>query len=91
MILSALSALYPKTTNALKIIAIVVILKKVISCIISLYKTLLRPRLNFRKRYGEGSWAFVTGSSEGIGKAIAYDLAKLGFNIILSARTQSKL
>jgi hypothetical protein len=26
---------------------------------------LLRKRIDFRKRYGEGAWALVTGSSEG--------------------------
>jgi len=48
---------------------------------------MLRRRRNFAKRYGKNSWALVTGSSDGIGKAIALSLAKQGFNIILSART----
>ena len=33
----------------------------------------------------------MTGSSEGIGKAIATSLAMRGFNVIISARTQYKL
>ena len=90
-ILSVLSALYPKSTNALKIIGVIVVLRKVIALLTSIYKTCLRPRKNLAKRYGTGSWALVTGSSEGIGKAIAMELARSGFNIVLSARTQSKL
>ena len=42
-------------------------------------------------RYGEDSWAVVTGSTDGIGKAAAKHLAKLGFNIVLISRTQAKL
>lgn len=90
-ILSALSAIYPKSTNVLKIIGTIVVLKKVLSVLCSLYKTWLRPKKNLIKRYGAKSWALVTGSSEGIGKSIAIELAKKGFNIVLSARTQSKL
>jgi 17beta-estradiol 17-dehydrogenase / very-long-chain 3-oxoacyl-CoA reductase len=51
----------------------------------------MRKRKNLKKLYGNKTWAFVTGSSEGIGKAIALSLAKEGFNIILSARTEKKL
>ncbi|MBA1296422.1 SDR family NAD(P)-dependent oxidoreductase [Pseudomonas lurida] len=43
------------------------------------------------KRYGKGSWAFITGASDGLGKAFARELAHCGFNLILAARTQSKL
>lgn len=47
----------------------------------------MRKRKNLIKRYGSKSWVFITGSSDGIGKALAISLAKIGFNIILSART----
>ena len=42
-------------------------------------------------RYGENSWAIVTGSTDGIGKAAAIYLAQQGFNIVLISRTLSKL
>nr|AFV95595.1 17-beta-hydroxysteroid dehydrogenase type 12 [Nucella lapillus] len=38
-----------------------------------------------------GSWAVVTGCTDGIGKAYAEQLAKRGLNIVLISRTRSKL
>jgi len=45
------------------------------------------------KRYNnnDGAWALVTGSSDGIGQAIAYELCSKGFNIILHGRNPTKL
>lgn len=43
------------------------------------------------ERYGEDSWAVVTGSTDGIGKASAMHLARLGFNIVLISRNVDKL
>ena len=42
-------------------------------------------------RYGPCSWAVVTGSTDGIGKAVALELAERGFNIVLIARNIDKL
>ncbi|PKY01433.1 ketoreductase [Aspergillus campestris IBT 28561] len=38
-----------------------------------------------------GSWAVVTGASDGLGKEFALQLARAGFNIVLVSRTASKL
>lgn len=38
-----------------------------------------------------GSWAVVTGATDGIGKAYAKALAKKGLNVVLVSRTRSKL
>lgn len=54
-------------------------------------RLLLHRKLNLVQRYGEKSWALVTGSSDGIGKEFALQLAKEGFNVILLARTEAKL
>ncbi|CAG9797922.1 unnamed protein product [Chironomus riparius] len=38
-----------------------------------------------------GRWAVITGSTDGIGKQYAFELAKRGMNIVLISRTESKL
>nr|XP_045609346.1 inactive hydroxysteroid dehydrogenase-like protein 1 [Procambarus clarkii] len=38
-----------------------------------------------------GKWAVVTGSTDGIGKEYARQLAKYGMNVVLISRTQNKL
>ena len=50
------------------------------------------PPVNFSK-YGSkaGTYAVVTGASDGIGKEYARQLGKRGFNLILISRTLSKL
>lgn len=54
-----------------------------------LYNHFLRPGKNIVKTYGK--WAVVTGATDGIGKAMAFELAKKGCNVLLISRTQSKL
>ncbi|KAF1762483.1 hypothetical protein GCK72_010745 [Caenorhabditis remanei] len=50
---------------------------------------LLSP-IDLKKRAG-ASWAVVTGATDGIGKAYAFELARRGFNVFIVSRTQSKL
>lgn len=52
------------------------------------YVNFFRPSKNLKKY---GSWALVTGSTDGIGKAFAFELAKKGLNLILVGRNPSKL
>ncbi|XP_053417243.1 very-long-chain 3-oxoacyl-CoA reductase [Nycticebus coucang] len=40
---------------------------------------------------GLGEWAVVTGSTDGIGKSYAEELAKLGMKVVLMSRSQDKL
>uniref|UniRef100_A0A8R1DTK0 Very-long-chain 3-oxoacyl-CoA reductase n=1 Tax=Caenorhabditis japonica TaxID=281687 RepID=A0A8R1DTK0_CAEJA len=51
---------------------------------------LLLSPIDLKKRAG-ASWAVVTGATDGIGKAYAFELARRGFNVFLVSRTQSKL
>ena len=46
-------------------------------------------QMDFSSRFGE--WALVTGSSQGIGRAYAQELAKRGMNIVLVARNKERL
>lgn len=46
---------------------------------------------NLRKYGKKGTWAVVTGASDGLGKEYATQLAAKGFNVVLVSRTQSKL
>jgi len=52
------------------------------------YVHFLRPGKDLKKF---GKWAIVTGSTDGIGKAVAEELAAKGLSLILISRTQSKL
>ena len=48
--------------------------------------------MNHLARYGgKGTWAMVTGATDGIGLEFCRQLAKDGFNICLVSRTESKL
>ncbi|KAI8958499.1 NAD(P)-binding protein [Daldinia sp. FL1419] len=42
-------------------------------------------------RDGEPPWALVTGASDGIGLALAHELAANGFNVVLHGRNREKL
>ncbi|TFY82023.1 hypothetical protein EWM64_g1987 [Hericium alpestre] len=57
-----------------------------------LLRAFILPGVNLRK-FGakKGSWAVVTGASDGIGREFAVQLAKAGFNILLAARNPEKL
>ncbi|CAM9904324.1 unnamed protein product, partial [Chrysoparadoxa australica] len=55
---------------------------------VAIYRHFLRPGKNL-KRYGE--WAVVTGATDGIGRAYAFELARKGLSVLLISRTESKL
>lgn len=44
---------------------------------------------NLKKSYG--SWAVVTGATDGIGKAMAFEFARKGLNVVLISRSKDKL
>lgn len=46
---------------------------------------------NWIERYGENSWAVVTGATDGIGWEFAREIAHRGLNVVLISRTKSKL
>ncbi|XP_024024016.1 very-long-chain 3-oxoacyl-CoA reductase 1 isoform X2 [Morus notabilis] len=63
-------------------------IKLLISFVRWVWIMFLRPPKNL-KEYG--SWAMITGPTAGIGKAIAFELASKGLNLVLVGRNPSKL
>lgn len=57
--------------------------------ILQIIKSFFVRKINLKKKYG--SWAIITGGTDGIGKAYAIELAKRGINIVLISRNLSKL
>ncbi|KAL4783629.1 very-long-chain 3-oxoacyl-CoA reductase [Aspergillus varians] len=49
------------------------------------------PGKSLRSFGPKGSWAIVTGASDGLGKEYALQIARAGYNIVLVSRTASKL
>lgn len=64
------------------------VLKTLFAIIKWVYVSFLRPGKNLKKY---GSWAIVTGSTDGIGKGFAFQLARKGLNLILVGRNPDKL
>ncbi|NWY37669.1 HSDL1 protein, partial [Sylvia atricapilla] len=82
--------------EALAIVGAWYTVRKCVSLALDTYSTLrlhVVPKLSGNtdlvKKYGK--WAVVTGSTDGIGKAYAEELAKRGVNIILVSRSKEKL
>jgi len=77
--------------TVLSVLGLLVALRFLFVVVRALYKRLLRPAADLSRLKKNNAWAVITGSSDGIGKAFAFELAKRGFNIFLISRTQSKL
>jgi 17beta-estradiol 17-dehydrogenase / very-long-chain 3-oxoacyl-CoA reductase len=56
-----------------------------------LYKNFFYTLPDFQGKYGKGSYALVTGATDGIGKGFSEVLASKGINIILVSRDQTRL
>lgn len=54
-----------------------------------IWSSFFRSGKNLKKSYG--TWAVVTGATDGIGKGMAFEFARKGQNVVLISRTQSKL
>jgi 17beta-estradiol 17-dehydrogenase / very-long-chain 3-oxoacyl-CoA reductase len=60
-------------------------------CILSGVLSALTTGSKLKKYHRPGSWAVVTGATDGIGQAFAADLYKKGWNVLIVSRTQTKL
>jgi len=76
------------TSISLRDALLALLLLKGLDCVRLGYNFFLRGGKNL-KNYGE--WAVVTGATDGIGKAYAFELAKKGLNVFLLSRTEQKL
>ena len=52
---------------------------------------ILKSTPDISHRYGKGSYVLITGSTDGIGKALTFEFAKRGFNIVSVSRSVEKL
>lgn len=66
-----------------------VILNFVWNFFAGVYARLLRPGKNLKAKYGK--WAIVTGATDGIGKAMAFEFARKGLNVVIISRNQGRL
>jgi 17beta-estradiol 17-dehydrogenase / very-long-chain 3-oxoacyl-CoA reductase len=83
---------FPVLHLVLLVLGVIVLARVALWAVDLIWRRVLRPATDLRK-YGakSGSWAVVTGASDGIGKAYCLELAKRGFNVVLVSRTKSKL
>jgi 17beta-estradiol 17-dehydrogenase / very-long-chain 3-oxoacyl-CoA reductase len=72
----------------LLVVALLWFLRWVFGVLNFVFVYFLRPGKDLKKF---GKWAIVTGSTDGIGKAIADELAAKGISLVLISRTKSKL
>lgn len=70
------------------VLGFISLLKNLLASATWLHAAFLRKPKNLRDY---GSWAIVTGPTDGIGKALAFELASKGLNLVLAGRNPSKL
>lgn len=50
-----------------------------------------RPALDFKARYGSGTWVVISGASDSIAQEFAQKLSRQGFNLVLVDSDESGL
>ncbi|KAG0489283.1 hypothetical protein HPP92_008094 [Vanilla planifolia] len=78
----------PAWILALSTVGFLSILKASVGTLLWLYVSFIRPGRNIA---GYGSWAVVTGATDGIGRSIAFQLAGRGLGLVLVGRSPDKL
>ncbi|DBA00153.1 TPA: hypothetical protein N0F65_000476 [Lagenidium giganteum] len=75
-------------TLALSLLGALVVGRVALALLSGVYAFFLRPA---KRLSSFGKWGVVTGATDGIGKALAMELARKGMNVLLLSRTQSRL
>lgn len=78
-------------SHILELFGLIVLCKIIYKIAESVKEIYFTKEKNFKKIYGEKSYAIITGSTDGIGLGFALHLAKRGFNLILISRNLEKL
>jgi len=81
--------LHPLLHKAIALVGGLYLLSFLVEFVQGFYARFLRGGKNLKKAYGE--WAIVTGATDGIGLAMAEQLAKKGLNLLLISRSDGKL
>ncbi|CAN0896342.1 Very-long-chain 3-oxoacyl-CoA reductase 1 [Linum grandiflorum] len=76
------------TITSLTLVGFILILKRIITLLNWIRVMLFRHPKNL---IDYGPWAVITGPTDGIGKALAFELASKGLNLVLVGRSPSKL
>ncbi|KAK9707479.1 hypothetical protein RND81_07G200200 [Saponaria officinalis] len=78
----------PKWSILILILGFITVSRTLLRVLKWVYVSFLRPSKNLKKY---GSWALITGPTDGIGKGFAFQLAKKGLNLVLVGRNPNKL
>lgn len=74
------------------IVGLLSLLSIVQKCVLFIQRHLHEQKTqNLLEKYGKDSWVVVTGASDGLGAEYCRQFARMGFNIALVSRTESKL
>lgn len=77
--------------SLISLIGLGYLLKAIWTVLIAIRVALTPINIEWASKYGLGSWAVITGCTEGIGKAFCFPLADIRFNLCLVSRNRSKL
>lgn len=80
------------TTIIIVSIILIVFLRPIfeeIVTIVQIFASFFTSEIDFKEKFG--TWAVVTGCTDGIGKSFSFELAKRNLNIVLISRNLSKL
>ncbi|CAJ1938235.1 unnamed protein product [Sphenostylis stenocarpa] len=89
MVMAAACNIVHEYVLIISCLGFIVTLHHLLSLFAWIFRTCFRSEKNLVRTYG--SWALVTGATDGIGKAFACELAQRGLNLILVSRTFQKL